>query len=509
MKITNIGIVAALALGLGSEALAMPYHFAIFAKKKTSPASCVFPDGTTSKRPEIHCYNPQQFLSAYRIDRLHKMGLTGKGQTIIVVDSYGSPTLQQDLDKFSDTFGFPRTTIEFVYPNGTYINPMQTEHQVGWAGEASLDVQWAHAVAPDARIVAVISNSDEETGMSGMEDLFEGLRMATAKYPGAVVSMSFGTGEHTFTAEEAEKYLRGEFHKVVADATAAGMTVLASSGDSGSVELNLDEKSLSSVPVASYPASDPLITAVGGTALEAGWLWTPEGTADDYWDCKLAANPKCPKDFLKSVTARGNILETIWKEDWALAAGGGGVSTVFQNPGNSGTRAIPDLAFNAAVNGGVQVYMTPAPPAAGQAPSKTVWQSIGGTSAASPEVAGLVALAAQKASETLGRQVGIGALNDIIYALPSRDFNDIVPHQFGTEKQVAIESNALYYNASVLSKLGPTAIPPVPVPGFPVMQGYDMATGLGSPKAVRFVLDVARARVAQTVPGGVIQSSMP
>ena len=61
-------------------------------------------------------------MEAYGIDRLHQNGLTGKGQTIILLDSYGSPTMQADLDTFSDTYHLPRTTIHFIYPNGLYVN---------------------------------------------------------------------------------------------------------------------------------------------------------------------------------------------------------------------------------------------------------------------------------------------------------------------------------------------------------------------------------------------------
>jgi subtilase family serine protease len=423
--------------------------------------------------------------------------------------------MQQDLDHFSDVFGLPHTTIQFVYPNGKFVNPLTTDDQVGWAGETTLDLEWAHAIAPDATLVNVISNSSETTGMAGMQDLFNGIHMAAMQYPNSIMSMSFGTGEATFSDDEAKTYLRGEFHKILEEATAGNITFLASAGDSGSAELNLAQTSMSPFADASYPATDPLITAVGGTALEAGWLWNPEGTTEDYWTCQLQKNPKCPKDFLSSVDSPGNVLETVWKEDWALAAGGGGVSTVFDAPDfqsgldanirkiTKGHRAIPDVSLNAAINGGVEVYASYVAP--GQKPGPT-WQSVGGTSCAAPEVAALVALAGQKASDDLGRQVGVGLLNDILYTLGDRDFSDIVSHSFGADQQVVIDNNALYFNPAVLAKVGATRVPPVAVPGYSTTPGFDMATGLGSPRAVNFVLDVANARVASDPIGRAILS---
>ena len=257
------------------------------------------------------------------------MGLTGKGQTIILVDSFGSPTAQADLDHFSDTFGLPRTTIQFVYPNGTYINPMQNDDQAGWAGETTLDLEWAHAVAPDATIVNVVTNSSETTGLNGFPDIFTGIQMAIKKYPNSIVSMSFGTGEPTFTASDIQNYVTSSFHQVFAEGQAAGVTFLASSGDQGSTNINSDQSSLLDYPNAGYPASDSLVTAVGGTALETGWHWTPQGTADDYWNCKINKTSPCPTDFLHSDGDDGKIRETVWKEDWAVARWWRGRECVF------------------------------------------------------------------------------------------------------------------------------------------------------------------------------------
>lgn len=498
-------LLAISSLVCGSGALAMPHSIIIPSALNKKAGACTFPDGTSpAGNSEIHCYEPKTFLQAYGIDKLHAAGLTGKGQTVILVDSFGSPTLQADLDHFSDTFRIKRTTIQFVYPNGKFVNDLSTEDKVGWAGETTLDLEWAHAIAPDATLVNVVSNTAETVGLEGFPDLMKGIEMAIAKYPGAIVSMSYGTGEPTFTPNDISQFLKGSYHSIFAKAIAADMTLLASSGDSGSTNLDALQKNLIATPNASYPASDSLVTAVGGTSLQMGWIWNPQGTAADYWTCKLNKTPNC-NDFLSS-SASSVRTETVWKEDFNFAAGGAGVSSIFglpeyqKNVNNAalaqmrGQRAIPDISMNAAINGGVDIYTSYKSVKFGvKGPS---WQSTGGTSCASPEMAALVALAGQKASDTLGKKVGVGSLNEILYSLPASDFNDITSVKLGTSQQVMIDNEALFYSAGTFAAY-PKNAPPTAVAGYYTAPGFDIATGLGSPKAERLVLDIAKARVAR------------
>jgi subtilase family serine protease len=151
----------------------------------------------------------------------------------------------------------------------------------------------------------------------------------------------------------------------------------------------------------------------------------------------------------------------------------------------NGYRGAPDLAMNAAINGGVLVYLGFF--------SGGAWGIIGGTSCATPETAGLVALADQAASDLVGQPVSVGQLNPYLYSMSRRDFHDIVSHTFG---EVTIDNNALYFNQSVLAALGPLAVPPVPVPGYQTLEGFDLATGFGSPRAAFFVIDLANAVAA-------------
>lgn len=468
-------------------------------------------------------------MEAYGIDRLHQAGLTGKGQTVILLDALGSPTMQADLDTFSDAFNLPRKTIHFLYPDGIYVNPLgapdptDPSHlkpdsgKIGWAEETTLDLEWAHAVAPDAELVNVITNVTETEGMTGLPDLFRGIEMAEGEFPNGIVSMSFGAGEPTFSGDEIHNHLQGAFHEIFRRASGAGMTLLAATGDNGTAGLDLAGDRMMDIRSTDYPASDPLITAVGGTALEYGWKWDPQGSIVDFLDCRSrqvqevlarsgALPADCPLDFMRSQSSVGGRIETVWKEDWTLAAGGGGVSGIFSMPDYqnalpeamkrqlAGYRSIPDVSMNAAVNGGVVIYSSFRIPGVSEG---TAWSAIGGTSAATPEMAGLIALAGQRASEILGRTIGIGPLNPILYSLGPEDFHDMIPASFGSDHQVLLDNNGLYFSELALQIFGLSLETPSQVPGYPVTEGYDIATGFGSPVAERFVEDVAEARVAR------------
>ena len=479
-------------------ASAAPLRIGIPSTHQSGDQACMFPDGTGGS-PGAHCYTPAQFMQAYGIDKLQNLGLTGKGQTIILVDSYGSPTQQNDLDVFSETFGLPRTKVQFIYPDGYYLNPMLTPDQQNWAAEAALDVQIAHAIAPGATIVNVVTNSDEVEGLTGLPDMFAGIQMALKQYPNGIVSMSFAAGEATFTNSNIQAFVKGQFHQILLQATQAGMTLLAGSGDTGSTSPNYADTSLFSFPDQGYPGVDPLVTSVGGTWLQAGWRWDPQGTVNQYWNCQVTGT--CPFDFLNYVNTPDQTTEAVWKEDWLPAATGGGVSAIFQIPSYqatigfanlfilNGQRGVPDVAMNAAVDGGFEIFTSFNAPDIDQV--GPIWTENGGTSCSVPEMATLVALAGQEASETLHRNVGVGSLNPILYSLQPSDFNDTVPQTFGVYDQITLYNNVPYYNAAVLAAFGPLVSTPVPVPGYLTTRGYDLTTGWGSPNVVNFVNDVA------------------
>src|SRR5581483_6959105 len=107
---------------------------------------------------QIPCYTPQLFRQAYDLTSLNSRGFTGKGQTIVIIDSFGSPTAWSDLQQFDAGYGLPDPpSFQQLAPIGSVPFDPTNADQRGWAAETSLDVQWSHAMAPDASIVVLTS----------------------------------------------------------------------------------------------------------------------------------------------------------------------------------------------------------------------------------------------------------------------------------------------------------------------------------------------------------------
>ena len=295
--------------------------------------------------------------------------------------------------------------------------------------------------------------------MQGFPSIFAGEQYAIEHYPGAVISQSFAVTEQSF--KSAADTQVAKFDQVYREAVANHVTVLGSSGDSGTLNVVGGQGSSSPTPIphptVNWPSSDPLVTSAGGTWLQYGWTWTPSSPTD-----------------LTYTSTPGSRTEAVWNEPFLPASTGGGRSVLFGTPSFqssisksllNGARGLPDLSWNAAVDGGVLVYTS--------FPGVRVgWHTIGGTSASSPQLAGLIALTNQLADQ-LGKSHHVGYLNPLLYNLPSKDFNDIVPQTFGS---VTIADNVLYGSG---------------IAGMPTTPGWDLTTGFGSPKAHSFVHDLA------------------
>src|ERR1700761_2052979 len=106
----------------------------------------------------LNCYTPQELATAYDIPSK----LTGAGQTIVIIDAFGDPTLTQDLGVEDTTFGLPAANLDVIYPNGQPAFDPTNADEVNWTGEISLDVESAHAIAPAAKIDLVIAKSDQD-----------------------------------------------------------------------------------------------------------------------------------------------------------------------------------------------------------------------------------------------------------------------------------------------------------------------------------------------------------
>jgi subtilase family serine protease len=465
------------------------------------------PSGVVKTYAWLHCYTPAQIAAAYGVNTLHAAGNLGAGQTIVLLDAYGSPTAAQDLRTFHDTFfpALPAPDFDAVYPfgapgfaNGCHGNGAGLSGPcaaAGWSGEATLDIEWAYAMAPRAHIVLIGVPPAETEGVQGFPNLFKALRQAVDTYPaGTVISQSFGVTEQTFGG--AAKVQTARFDEVYRAAAAKGDTVLASSGDDGSTGVAKQHAETATYPYATvgWPASSPYLTAVGGTQLQYGWTWRP--TSDVPF---LPDGDYNPAYF--AYTAGGNS-EAVWNETWLPAATGGGPSAIYPLPSwqaqqapiiGRDARGVPDLSWNAAVNGGVLVWITAFP--GYQRPG---WHVYGGTSASSPQVAGLIALANEQQAKA--GLPPLGFLNPLLYKVGDRagaatvpftaggSFRDIVPRTYGTAASGVLDDNQLWqYNPD-------GSVSPGPVPGWPTLPGWDMTTGFGSPRAPAFVSAIRAAR---------------
>jgi subtilase family serine protease len=394
--------------------------------------------------PGVVCYDPFQIRHAYNIDSLIKAGDTGAGRTIVIIDAFQSPTLEADLDTFDATYGLPPRSAFFtqIAPDG--LTPFDySDNMIGWSAEITLDVEWAHAIAPGAKIVLVLAKSNDDA------DILSATKYAVDHRLGDVISQSFGENESCMDSDLAEAQ-----HRVFQEATRKHITLFASSGDDGAAQPTCD--GMSWVRAASSPASDPLVTAVGGTELHAAdYCLTSLG-------CDPTANPA-------PGTYQGEIA---WNEfDFDNASTGGGFSVLFRKPfyqresvRHKG-RGVPDVAYNAAIYHGVLVYWG----------LGGGWYLFGGTSAGSPQWAAITAIADQKAGRALGFSNRAFYEESESWREHSKIFHDIT---IGNNSVSETDSNGNL----------------VPVKGFKARKGWDATTGLGSPKVDRLVKVLIKGR---------------
>ncbi|MFD7829646.1 S8 family serine peptidase [Kitasatospora sp. NPDC059803] len=380
----------------------------------------------------IHCYSPLQYRNAYNLNPLYQEGITGKGRTIVIVDSFGSPTIQHDLEVFDKQWGIQDTNVEVVkWGNVPAFDPKNPDH-TGWAGETTLDVEYAHAIAPDAHIVLVETGVAETEGTTGLPEMMDAEKALIKAGRGDVISQSFGATENTFPG-----YDKGDFKSLTdlryAFQAAAdhNVTVLAASGDNGATDAQTNGTDLYPYKVNSWPSSDPLVTSIGGTQL----------TLDD--------------------NGARTAPDKVWHDK--SGAGGGGVSGIFERPwyqagvanvtGNH--RGTPDISMSAAVDGGAWTYESYDPTSVG-------WHLTGGTSEATPLFSGVVALADQLAGHRLGQ------LNWRLYGL------NLLPSAWSGITDVKEGDNSWGG-----------------VTGYTATEGYDLSSGLGTIDGAKFVHAIA------------------
>src|ERR1700722_16200291 len=462
-----IGVsVGALTAALGGMAgLSAPVAVGAAAAAAPQPAVFIHPNidhvGHGSSQPpttaqceaafRVACYEPDQIQQAYNLPMLYAKRVTGKAATIVIVDSFGSPPIQADLVTFDSTFGLPAPpSFQVLQPAGA-VPPFDPTNgdMVSWAGETTLDVEYAHTIAPGANIVLVETPVSETEGVTGFPQIIQAEEYVINHHLGDVISQSFSATEQTFAAKASVQALRGAY----LDAQLHHVTVLAATGDSGAANVGLDGQTYYTFPTTAWPPSDPLVTGVGGTQLH------------------LDANGKRTSP------------DTVWNDKYSVAtnqfifggngpnplAGGGGKSVLFSRPGYQtlvrnvvgASRGVPDISMSAACNGAVDVYQSfPGIPAGGYPTC--------GTSEATPMFAGIVALADQVAHHSLG------LINPALYAMSAGHAPGLVDVTSGNNTVSVTQNNQLDT-----------------VPGFNAAPGYDLASGVGTVNAALFVPELA------------------
>lgn len=396
--------------------------------------------------PNVPCYSPQEMQKAYGEDTLLAAGNTGKGETIVIIDSYGSPTIQADLSAFDAGYGLPDPpSFQVIAPLGTVPWNPNDSTMLNWGFETTLDVEWSHAMAPGANIVLLTSPVAETEGVAGMPQFADLIQYALDHHLGQVISQSWGATEETLASPAGQAVLQ-RFETLYQRAASEKVTVFASAGDSGPAnQLNPAGTIYSTYPTVIYPAASPWVTAVGGTSLNADT--TGAYQSEVVWNDNYVSNPNC----IQAVAGGGGVSRQLAEPTWQKNLPGPYQLAL------RGHRAIPDISYNADPCTSILVYLSFPGATAG-------FYYIGGTSEGSPQWAGLIAVADQMAGHA------IGFINPSLYAL-------------GQSRSYATsEHDILYGNTTNMG-----------VPGYVAAGKWDIASGWGSPIASSLLPALAAA----------------
>ncbi len=377
----------------------------------------------------VTTYTPAQIRAAYGLPALSASAAQlGAGQTIYIVNAKHDPNVAAELAAFNSKFGLPTCTTRTLAANAALplaaaptsacelviaysttagaLTATAPAYDSGWATEIALDVQWAHATAPLARIVLI------EAPDAGVASLSNAVALANRMGAG-VVSMSFGAAEGSWTSS-----YDGVFG-------AAGMSYLAATGDNGAA--------------VSWPSVSSKVVAVGGTTL--------------------------------AYSGTGSRSETTW------SGTGGGTSAYVALPsyqsgsiGGYARRAVADVAFNADPNSGQYVAVI--------APGTTTvrWVSAGGTSLATPQWAGVIAVA--NALRVASGKTVLGQPHAALY----QQIGAVPTAYTAAFKDVATGSNGSCTTCAAKA-------------------GYDTPTGWGTPNVTSLLTSLGGATTSSTSTG--------
>ena len=457
-------------------------------------------------------YIPAQLQTAFGLNSLYENGWDGTGETIIITDAWGSDTIEQDANTFSSAYGLPPLTasnFQIYYPGGR--TKCRKECVDGlWNLETTLDVEWAHAVAPGANIALVLAPDNVSLEVASFWAI-ENPEAITTPYAngdlGYVISNSWASFEIVNLPPYCCKSLLDTDYEMTELAAALGISANYASGDWGDLVQEIyDNFGITAPPSVSSPASTPYATGVGGTSLfldRDGEIQYQVGWGNNYTQL-TGPSPHPPYD--PPVNLGFNV------GSGAVGGSGGGSSAVWLEPafqsglGNT-YRQVPDISWLADPDTGVNIIIT-------VGGVSSVEGGIGGTSLATPMFSGLWAIANQAA----GAKAPLGQAAPMLYSLPPGAITDIIPVSnawnvkgkiFNPPQPVLVETAAdlaqpLENTTTFLS----TLYHELPVDGGPdiwwvltfgtdsslvTAPGWDNVTGLGVPNSLEFVKAVVAA----------------
>ena len=432
------------------------------------------PPAYGSHQPWNNCgYTPGQVRGAYGVAT---SGMTGKGQTVAVVDAYASPTMLSDASQFAKVTGDkPFRSGQYAqYLPGTFTYTAANQcGAAGWYGEQTLDVESVHGQAPDANVRYVAAASCLDT------DLATALAYIVDHHLASIVSNSWGepSGYATMTAA---------FDQIFEVGAVEGIGFFFSSGDAGYE--SPQENPASPATQVDYPTSSPWVTSVGGTSVAIG-------KSSNY----------------QFETSWGTLRDTLSPNgtSWQYpppgpypagygGSGGGGVSTTYQQPfyqkgvvpnglakhlpdGTTSPvpmRVEPDVSALADPSTGILVGQTTLQP------DGTTYafalSRIGGTSVACPVLAGIEADAQQAAGHVLG------FANPAIYSrYGTAAYHDVTDHPLGPGYLAEVRNNytdPYTRTGPLVTYLRTLGINGEGAAALPAVRGYDDSTGVGSPR---------------------------
>jgi subtilase family serine protease len=416
-------------------------------------------------------YVPSNIRAAYNLNPLYSNGLDGTGQTIVIIDWCGSPTIKSDANAFSAQFGLPKLTSA----NFKIINTPTPSQCAAPDPEINIDVEWSHAIAPGAAIDLVVPPS------ATFQDVDEGFFYAVDYQLGNVISGSYGSEElYTPSTVLTTEDLISETAAVL------GISANFSSGDGGDFTFDAPQYNPASV---SAPADSPYATAVGGISLAL----TSSNTI--AWQSGWGTNET-------ELSDAGYVYDPPTEYQYFNFGSGGGESAffakpLFQNNLPGAGRQLPDVSWLADPFTGAYIaisepFTTP----------ELTYQVYGGTSLACPMFSGLWAIANQAAGAPLGQAA------PYLYNLPASAIIDIVPHSSKTNVTGVVKdsSGKTSYSAAELAEplenttTFESAIWNVPLyedtailitfgtdSGLTTGPGWDNVTGVGVPNGAAFV----------------------